>query len=328
MSPVAVNSPAPGTFHWQRIRTWFAGLLLISALILIVTHYGELEQFANLLRQAEPAWLLVALLLQLATYVSVAAVWYLALRRAGQRQGFLGLVPLGIAKLFSDQAMPSAGMSGTAFFVAALNRRGVPAPLCMATLLSSLVAYYSAYLLAACISLLVLWYDHAIHAWILGVAALFCGVAVGIPAGALWLRGRGRQAPPPLMKIPGFANLSKAVASASDELLHDTALILAATVFHAAVFVLDAATLWVMLQVVGVPVSFWVAFPSFMFASMVMTVGPIPLGLGSFEVTCVSMLGLLGVPIEAALAATLLLRGFTVWLPMLPGIWLARRGLR
>jgi hypothetical protein len=40
------------------------------------------------------------------------------------------------------------------------------------------------------------------------------------------------------------------------------------------------------------------------------------------------MLGLLGVPIEAALAATLLLRGFTVWLPMLPGVWLARRGLR
>lgn len=327
MSPVTVNSPAPGTFHWQRIRTWFAGLLLISALILIVTHYGELEQFAKLLRQAEPAWLLVALLLQLATYVSVAAVWYLALRRAGQRLEFARLVPLGIAKLFSDQAMPSAGMSGTAFFVAALNRRGVPASLCMATLLLSLVAYYSAYLLAACVSLPVLGYYHAIHPWILGVAAIFCGVAVGIPAGALWLRGR--QAPPPLlMKIPGFANLSKAVASASDELLHDTALILATTVCHAAVFVLDAATLWVMLQVVGVPVSFWVAFPSFMFASMVMTVGPIPLGLGSFEVTCVSMLGLLGVPIEAALAATLLLRGFTVWLPMLPGIWLARRELR
>jgi hypothetical protein len=26
-----------------------------------------------------------------------------------------------------------------------------------------------------------------------------------------------------------------------------------------------------------------------------------------------------------AVAATLLLRGFTLWLPMLPGLWLARR---
>lgn len=40
------------------------------------------------------------------------------------------------------------------------------------------------------------------------------------------------------------------------------------------------------------------------------------------------MLGLMGVPIEAALSATLLLRGFTVWLPMLPGMWLARWALR
>jgi hypothetical protein len=33
----------------------------------------------------------------------------------------------------------------------------------------------------------------------------------------------------------------------------------------------------------------------------------------------------LGSPLEAALAATLLLRGFTMWLPMLPGLWLVRR---
>jgi hypothetical protein len=40
------------------------------------------------------------------------------------------------------------------------------------------------------------------------------------------------------------------------------------------------------------------------------------------------MLGVLGVPVEAALAATLLLRGFTLWLPMFPDMWLARRALR
>jgi len=37
------------------------------------------------------------------------------------------------------------------------------------------------------------------------------------------------------------------------------------------------------------------------------------------------MLATLGVPLEAALTATLILRGFTFWLPMLPGLWLARR---
>jgi len=56
---------------------------------------------------------------------------------------------------------------------------------------------------------------------------------------------------------------------------------------------------------------------------MVATIGPIPVGLGTFKVASVAM----GVSLEAALAATLLLRGFTVRLPMLPGIWLARREL-
>jgi hypothetical protein len=60
-------------------------------------------------------------------------------------------------------------------------------------------------------------------------------------------------------------------------------------------------------------------------ASVAATIGPIPLGLGTFEGTCVAMLGLTGVPLEAALTATLLLRGLTFWLPMLPGLWIAHR---
>jgi hypothetical protein len=51
----------------------------------------------------------------------------------------------------------------------------------------------------------------------------------------------------------------------------------------------------------------------------------IPLGLGTFEAACVGMLSLLGVAMETALAATLLLRGLTFWLPMVPGLWLAKR---
>ena len=40
------------------------------------------------------------------------------------------------------------------------------------------------------------------------------------------------------------------------------------------------------------------------------------------------MLSLLGVAIETALAATVLLGGLTFWIPMVPGVWLARIELR
>ena len=88
---------------------------------------------------------------------------------------------------------------------------------------------------------------------------------------------------------------------------------------------LDALTLWLAFKDIGAVPAIWVVFVSFTIASMVATTGPIPVGLGTFEAGSVGMLSFLGVPIEAALAATLLLRGLTFWLPMLPGIWLARR---
>jgi len=54
-------------------------------------------------------------------------------------------------------------------------------------------------------------------------------------------------------------------------------------------------------------------------------VSVLPGGVGAFEVGSVVLLRVLSIPLEAALTATLLLRGLTLWLPMLPGLWLARR---
>jgi uncharacterized membrane protein YbhN (UPF0104 family) len=63
-------------------------------------------------------------------------------------------------------------------------------------------------------------------------------------------------------------------------------------------------------------------------ASIVVTLAPIPMGLGSFEAVSIGTLRLAGIPFEAALSATLLFRGFTLWLPLLPGMVAARRDLR
>ena len=70
------------------------------------------------------------------------------------------------------------------------------------------------------------------------------------------------------------------------------------------------------------------AFSAFILASIVVTLGPIPMGLGSFEAVSIGMLRAGGVPFEAALSATLLFRGYTLWLPLLPGMIATRRQLR
>ena len=69
-------------------------------------------------------------------------------------------------------------------------------------------------------------------------------------------------------------------------------------------------------------------FASFIFAQVAGTVFLVPGGLGTFEASSVAMLTLFKVPVEAALTATLLLRGFTYWLPMEPGYWLSHREIK
>jgi uncharacterized membrane protein YbhN (UPF0104 family) len=70
------------------------------------------------------------------------------------------------------------------------------------------------------------------------------------------------------------------------------------------------------------------AFASFVFAQETATVLVAFGGLGSFEASAVVMLAFFRGPVEVSLTATLLLRGFTYWLPMAPGLWLSRRELK
>lgn len=62
--------------------------------------------------------------------------------------------------------------------------------------------------------------------------------------------------------------------------------------------------------------------------SLLRTLGVSPGGLGTFEAASVVTLGLAGVPVATALAATLLFRGVSFWIPLVPGLVLARLELR
>jgi uncharacterized protein (TIRG00374 family) len=313
--------------RWSR---WISGLLILAAAVAVIVNRAEIEDVLRLSRNAQPLWLIFAAILQALTYVSAALVWYILLRSAGHRYPLHRLVPLGVAKLFADQSMPSVGISGTAFFVSALSRRGIPPNVCLATMVLSVAAYYGAYLIMAVLCLGVLWLHHAIRIWIVGLLGVFMLAAPTIPTIVLWLTSRAQAALPRwLERLPGAARWRPFLGKVASPLRARDRLRAAsvATLPHLSVFLLDAATLWVALRAIGEPTGFLVALPAFVLGSIASTLGPIPLGLGTFEATCVAALVTLGVSAEGALAGTLLLRGCTLWLPMLPGLWLARREL-
>lgn len=312
---------------WRRLQraSLLLGLVLLSALAVAVSRLGEIERFVALARAAEPAWTGVGLLLQGGTYLAEALSWQATLRALGMPRDMPVLLRLSLAKLFSDQALPSAGLSGVALFVAALRRRGAGTREALACTLVNVVAHYAAYLACALASALILWHYNALNRW---VAVMTAALAALLAAAALALPALARRAARPGSRLARrnrtLGELALALRELPPLLPHGTAFAAMQLLLLASIVVLDAATLWAMLRSLGQDAPLRTAFCAFVTGSIAATLSPIPLGLGTFEAACVAMLHALGVGVEAALMATILLRGMTVWLPMLPGLWLVR----
>jgi uncharacterized protein (TIRG00374 family) len=299
--------------------------ILGAGVVFFVRHLAELQQFVELARRGQPLWLLAALALQVTTYVSLASGWNLVLHRAGYAQSLRRLLPVAVSKLFADQALPGAGISGNVLLIERLTGLGVPRPAAMAALLISMIGYYAAYAVLAVAMLLVLWSHREATPLLTGVVTTFLLVALAIPSLALWLRHRGSQPlPASVEKILPLRKLLVVISEAPDRLVKDRKLIGRVTAHNSLIFLADAATLSVCLCAVGEALRPGVAFLALMSGSIAMTLTPVPLGLGSFEASCIAMLTLLGIRIEPAVAATLLLRGFTLWLPLLLGFGMIR----
>jgi uncharacterized protein (TIRG00374 family) len=312
-----------------RWRSWFFGLVLIAALVGAVLHWGEIRQFALLVQRAQPGWLALAVTLQLSTYASVAAGWAAVLRTAGTPMPLRRLIRIAVTKLFADQALPSAGMGGNVLLVDQLRKLGVSRGTAVAALLMSMIGYYAAYALFAVAMLLLLWLHDKATPLMAGLVTLFLAVAIAIPVIALWLRHRGsRPLPSGIERIGFLRSLLDTVAQAPGRLLRDRALLVRVTGCNALVFLADAGSFFACLHALGQSASFGTAFIALIMASIVVTLGPIPLGLGTFEATSTATLRLLGVPFEAAFAATMLLRILTLWLPLVPGMILMRGAIR
>jgi hypothetical protein len=274
--------------------------------------------------------MLPALAAQVATYLFASLSWRQVLMRAGQPRPFRTLFRLSIAKLYTDQAVPTGGVSGTILVVKALARRGVPSQVAMAALLVSMVSNYSADVIAAVICLVVLWLHHDADGTTIALVSAFVLIEVAIPTAVLWTKSHANfdNLPAWVDRLPGAEELIDAIADAPVDLIRDTTLIAGTFACQFMIILLDSLTLWLACRAIGAPVEPWIAFAGFTIGSMVAMIAPSPLGLGTFEAGTTGMLALLGMPLEAALSATILLRGVTFWLPMVPGVLIARRELK
>lgn len=308
--------------------SWGLGAAVLAAVIVAALHLSEGREFAHLLEQAKPGWLVVAVVLQAGTYFAQAEVFGGAPRSAGIVLPKSWLYELSLTKLFVDQALPSAGISSTVVVAKALQQRGVARQTAAACAVINIASYHAAYVLTLLLALAITSVLRETNAYLVLVSVLFMAFALALTAGILAMVGRRAGTGTKWHRLPVISGLVSFLDDADATIVRNAGVFGAAMFWQIAIFVLDAATMWVCVRSLGTTAPADAVFASFMISSLVRTIGIVPGGLGTYEATSVLTLRVVGLSFSVALSATLIFRGLSFWIPMLPGLWASRRVMR
>jgi len=313
-------------------RPLLAGLIVgavaFAALFALVLHLGDLEDFARLAARADPTWILVALAAQIFAFATQAFVWGLVLARRNSVIPKRSLFLLAVGKLFADQAIPSAGVSGAVFFIHALTRRGVAAGDAFTAFVFGATSFILAFALFAAGAVGWLFFAGGpinelsinvtdIHYFAIASILLLFVIAV------MFLASQSRGP----VRSERLKNARETATRAIKLIYVDRGLFALCLGLQAFARLLDAVTLWIAFQALGGGVPFLTATIAVSLASLAATIAPTPMGLGSFEAGLLSSLAALGIGVETAFAGGVIYRGLTLFLPLAIGFFIVQREL-
>ena len=319
------TSPSSGLSRVTKWLPWLLGAAALGAVITLGLHFSEGQQFLDIAQQAKPWWLVVAALLQSATYVTEGEVWRLIGREAGCRFGVAAAAEISLAKLFVDQALPSGGITGSILMASALERRQVPPPAVKAAVALERTSFHLAYVVALVIAITLGLESGHINRAVLITAGVFITFAVALIIGIVAVAGSAWRPRTPIGRLTPVRRAIEFLRDADGSLVRSPRLIALTTTLQITIIALDTATLLVVLHSIGASLPVSGVFVSFMISSLFRTIGIAPGGVGTFEASAVLTLRMAGATLPVAFAATMLFRGLSFWLPMMPGLYFARR---
>lgn len=310
------------------MNRWFISILFLIALVIFVVHSSEVESFVELIQQMDPLWFMLAILFQLGTYCSMAAVWWFALWKMNEKCDFFQLFLLSFSELFINQTVPTSGLSGTAVVAKFLLQRQVSHPATALAIALNIFGRQVAYLLAFMVAIIILWIHHPLSKS-MDYLAIFFSIIMLLLLIALiysWVWATRNAAPSVLARFPSVYSLFIAIKELHPSILLNLKIMLPSLLLLLLVFAFDGLTLWTILYAFGIEdLSFALVFACQVISSAIATLSFMPGGLGIYEGSLTAILHLSGLSIESAFTATILFRGFTYWLPMLPGFFITQR---
>lgn len=311
-----------------RLAGLIVGAVALAGVIAFALHVGDISEFARTIIETDPNWLALALAAQAVAFLTQALVWALVLARRKSPVRRSDLLMLSIGKLFADQAVPSAGVSGAVFFIHALSRRGVPPADAFVTFVFGASSFIVTFILFAAAALaFVALSGGPVEEFAVNISDIhyiaIASILLLFIIGALLLASQGKG---PLR--PGaLATATENARRAASLIYEERGLFAACLGLQALARLLDGVTLWIAFQALGGGVPFVTSVVAVSLAALAATVAPTPMGLGSFEAGLLAALASQGHGVEASFAGLLIYRGLSLGLPLALGFFIVQREL-
>lgn len=306
----------------------FGIILLIGIIVFFFSNWAQMRDFWVLIKKADPLYIGIAVLLQILTYVFTGAALEVIARLFKHPLPFSSLVRLAVEQLSVNQFIPSGNLAGDLVIVQTLRRLGLPSHLAVEAFIIDNIAYRISFILSMGISFMILWTTHNLSQAILFLILVCLLLQIALFIVVLGIAHHKKlKIPNWIRRREGVANMLDALVFMSNERIFSVKVMLYTIFFRGTVLVLDGLTLLYIMKSIGLQGSVASTFAAFIIASAAGAVTFLPGGIGGFEAGSIAILLLFEVPLGGAIASTLLLRGLTLWLPLIPGVLLAKKSL-
>jgi putative heme transporter len=319
----------------QRRIPWaflVSGMLLAALLVIVIRNWAHIQikasQALALIHAARPEWLALAALAILAGFLCAGQIYGRVLATLGYKAPSIWLSAAAMVTMLLSQALPFGTVASYAFLTTSLRKRAVPT--------SSVAVIASLELLSWGGAMLILFIYGMVYVLIttsngtLARASLsgFATVVVLI-GGYLYLGTRPRDTLHTwamsvkrlIERMFGPTWHDSQVQRMVDEITHNRQLmadqpwrVLSLIFLQLIIFTLHSLALLAILHGLGVMIGPLATLAAYGLALIVSTYTVLPAGGGTVEAALTVGLTIQGVPLEAALGATVLFRLFSFWL--------------
>ena len=319
----------------QRRIPWgflISGLLLAALLTAVIRYWDRIQvktyEALALIQGARPGWLALAAVAMVLGFLCAGQIYGRVLATLGYRAPTLWLSMAAMVTMLLSQALPVGTVASYAFLTTSLRKRGVPA--------ASVAVIASLELLSWGGAMLILFVYGMIYVLVttsnstIARASLSGFATVTVLIGAYlfigtrphatlhgWAMGAKRM----IERIFGPTWHDSQIQHMVDEVTHNRRLmaeqplkLLYLILLQLTIFALHSLALLAILHGLGITVGPLATLAAYGLALIVSTYTLLPAGGGTVEAALTVGLTIQGVPLEAAIGATVLFRLFNFWL--------------